>query len=121
MDDLSGFNAKTPATPGHVFEVRYVPARGGNPATVVFANLDGTNRNHSYPDIPATAIVVSDKGTIYVGNDFGVVRKNKNQPTWHETGGGLPNVTVSDLVLVPERGVLYAGTHGQGVWQFKVH
>jgi hypothetical protein len=63
----------------------------------------------------------ADKSTIYVGNDFGVVRKNKNQPTWHETGGGLPNVTVSDLVLVPERGVLYAGTHGQGVWQFKVH
>jgi len=88
---------------------------------VVFENLDGTNRNHSYPDIPATAIVVSDKGTIYVGNDFGVVRKNQNQPTWHETAGGLPNVTVSDLVLVPERGVLYAGTHGQGVWQFKVH
>ena len=117
----SGFNAKTPATPGHVFEVRYEPAQGGNPATVVFENLDGTNRNHSYPDIPATAIVVSDKGTIYVGNDFGVVRKNQNQPTWHETAGGLPNVTVSDLVLVPERGVLYAGTHGQGVWQFKVH
>ena len=117
----SGFNAKTPTTPGHVFELRYVPATGGNPATVVFTNLDGTNPNHSYPDIPATAITVSDKGTIYVGNDFGVVRKNPNQPTWHETGGGLPNVTVGDLVLVPERGVLYAGTHGQGVWQLRVH
>jgi hypothetical protein len=33
---------------------------------------------------------------------------------------GLPTVTVSDLVLVPERGVLYAGTHGQGVWRLKV-
>jgi hypothetical protein len=32
----------------------------------------------------------------------------------------MPNVTVADLVLVPERGVLYAGTHGQGVWQLKV-
>jgi hypothetical protein len=33
---------------------------------------------------------------------------------------GLPTVTVSDRVLVPERGVLYAGTHGQGVWRLKV-
>jgi hypothetical protein len=33
----------------------------------------------------------------------------------------MPNVTVADLVLVPERGVLYAATHGQGVWQLKVH
>jgi hypothetical protein len=40
---------------------------------------------------------------------------------WHDTPPGLPNVTVTDLVLVPERGVLYAGTHGQGVWQLKVH
>ena len=28
--------------------------------------------------------------------------------------------TVADLVLVRERGVLYAGTHGQGVWRLKV-
>ncbi len=117
----SGFNAKTPATPGHVFEVRYIPAQGGNPPQVVFTNLDGTNKNHSYGDVPATSIAVSDKGTIYVGNDFGVVRKNKNQPTWHQAGGGLPHVTVADLVYVPERGVIYAGTHGQGVWMLRAH
>ena len=63
---------------------------------------------------------MSDKGTIYVGNDFGVVRKNRTGQLARDAGG-LPNVTVGDLVLVPERGVLYAGTHGQGVWQLKVH
>ena len=31
------------------------------------------------------------------------------------------DVTVADLVLVPERGVLYAGTHGQGVWMLRAH
>jgi hypothetical protein len=111
----SGFNAKTPATPGHVFEVRYDPANG----QVVFTNLDG-NRNNGFGDIPATSIVVSDRGTLYVGTDFGVVQKQKNSPVWHRPAAGLPNVTVADLVLVPERGVLYAGTHGQGVWQLKV-
>ena len=115
----SGFNAKTPATPGHVFEVVYTPASGGDPASATFTSLDGSG-NNGYGDIPATSIVVSGNGTIYVGNDFGVVQKQKNSPVWKRTAAGLPNVTVADLVLVPERGVLYAGTHGQGVWQYKV-
>ena len=112
----SGFNAKTPATPGHVFEVTYNPATG----QVAFANLDG-QKNNGFGDIPATSVVVSDRGTLYVGTDFGVVQKQRNSPVWHRPAAGLPNVTVADLVLVPERGVLYAGTHGQGVWQLKVH
>jgi photosystem II stability/assembly factor-like uncharacterized protein len=32
----------------------------------------------------------------------------------------VPNAAVADLVLVPERDVLYAATHGQGVWQLNV-
>ena len=115
----SGFNAKTPTTPGHVFEIRFVPASGAAPATASFGLLDGHKIN-GYGDIPATSIVVSGSGTLYVGNDFGVVQKQKNSPVWHLTAAGLPNVTVADLVLVPERGVLYAATHGQGVWQLKV-
>jgi hypothetical protein len=114
----SGFNAKTPDTPGHVFEVRYTP--GAGEASATFTMLDGTGNNR-FGDIPATSIVVSDHGTLYVGTDFGVVQKQKNSPVWHMPAAGLPNVTVSDLVLVPERGVLYAATHGQGIWQLKVH
>ena len=115
----SGFNAKTPATPGHVFELRFVPASGAAPATARFVPLDGHKIN-GYGDIPATSIIVSKSGTIYVGNDFGVVVKQKDSPVWHLAAAGLPNVTVSDLVYVPERGVLYAGTHGQGVWRLRV-
>ena len=114
----SGFNAKTPGTPGHVFEVRYALSAGGTP-TATFTNLDGHKIN-GYGDIPASSIVVSPSGTLYVGNDFGVVQKQRNSPVWHLTAAGLPNVTVSDLVYVPERGVLYAGTHGQGIWQLRV-
>ena len=115
----SGFNAKTPTTPGHVFELRFTPAEGANPATATFTSLDGHKIN-GFGDIPASSIVVSENGTLYVGNDFGVVQKQKNSDVWHMTAAGLPNVTVADLVLVPERGVLYAATHGQGVWQLKV-
>ncbi|MDH4064273.1 MAG: exo-alpha-sialidase, partial [Acidobacteriota bacterium] len=115
----SGFNAKTPGTPGHVFEVRYAPGGGGQPVAT-FTNLDGHPIN-GYGDIPASSVIVSPNGTLYVGNDFGVVQKQKNSPVWHMTAAGLPNVTVADLVYVPEHGVLYAATHGQGVWQLKVH
>jgi hypothetical protein len=114
----SGFNANTPATPGHVFEVYYQPASGSLAPSATFTSLDGQMKG--FGDIPATSIVVSDRGTLYVGTDFGVVQKQKNSPVWHLTAAGMPNVTVADLVLVPERGVLYAGTHGQGVWQLKV-
>ena len=115
---LQCFNAKTPDTPGHVFEIRFSLGNGGQ-AAASFTNLDG-HQNNGFGDIPATSVIVSPKGTLYVGHDFGVSQKQKNSPVWHPTPAGLPNVTVSDLVFVPEKGVLYAGTHGQGVWQLKV-
>jgi hypothetical protein len=115
----SGFNAKTPATPGHVFEIRYRPATPVTPASVDFTNLDGRGF-FAYGDIPANSIVVSPRGTILVGNDFGVVQRNRFLDGWTRAGDGLPRVVVSDLVLVPERSVVYAGTHGQGIWQMGV-
>lgn len=115
----SGFNAKTPDTPGHVFEVRYVPATEATPASATFTALDGTGFL-AFGDIPANSIVVSERGTIYVGTDFGVVQRGRFFPGWHRTAGGLPNTVVADLVLVPERNALYAATHGQGVWRLSV-
>ena len=115
----SGFNAKTPDD---------ARAHLRNPIRPGVRRQSGVDRVHQarrqrhdgYPDIPAQAVIVSANGTIYVANDFGVVRSKIGSVKWSNTAAGLPNVTVADLVLVPERGVLYAGTHGQGVWQLKV-
>ncbi|HYI09569.1 MAG TPA: hypothetical protein VEK57_10945 [Thermoanaerobaculia bacterium] len=115
----SGYNSKTPATPGHVFEVTYVPASGSTPASGTFTNLDGHKIN-GYGDIPANSIIVTPSGTLYVGNDYGVVQKQKNSSVWHLPAAGLPNVNVPDLVYVPEKDGLYAATHGQGIWFLKV-
>lgn len=71
----SGYNAKTPATPGHVFDVRYVPEAS------TFAALDGQKIN-GYGDIPAQSIVVTPRGTVYVANDYGVVVKEPNSGVW---------------------------------------
>ncbi len=110
----SGFAAKTPGFPGHIFEVRYVP--GGT----TFRMLDGSNQpSDALGDIPATSIAVTDRGTIYVGTDYGcIVSRGDNR--WRECGDGLPNVVVADLMYVRERKKLYAATHAQGVWELRV-
>lgn len=111
----SGYNAKTPATPGHVFEVFYVPGASK------FILRDGNNRNNNYGDIPANSVIQTLRGTVYVGTDYGVVvREANNDNIWKMAPAGLPNIDVADLLYIPERDVLIAATHGQGAWELKV-
>jgi hypothetical protein len=110
----SGFNAKTPTTPGHVFEVRYVPGAS------TFTRLDdATAPADRMGDIPATSIVVTSKGTVYVGTDYGCVKRGSDG-AWTECGRGLPRMNVADLTYVRKNQTIYAGTHGQGVWALRV-
>ena len=108
----SGFNAKTPSTPGHVFEVRYVAGAS------TFTVKDGTG-DDSFGDVPATSLAVTNEGLIVVGTDYGAV-SSTGDGRWAEAGKGLPAVVVSDLVYVPSRDLVYAGTHGQGVWTLRL-
>jgi hypothetical protein len=109
----SGFNTKTPATPGHIFEVRYAP----NATT--FRLLDGNEPRDRMGDIPATSIAVSPSGRIYVGTDYGCVA-SMGDGRWRPCGRGLPRMPVADLMYVRDRQKIYAGTHGQGVWELRV-
>ena len=109
----SGYNAKTPNTPGHVFEVTYAPQASS------FVNRDGHKIN-GYGDIPANSIIVTKRGTYYVATDYGVVVKEPNSTVWKMASAGLPNMDVAHLIYVAQKDVLYAATHGQGVWELKV-
>jgi hypothetical protein len=109
----SGYNTKTPPTPGHVFEVRYVPGAS------TFRMLDGDEPRDQMGDIPATSIAVSPSGRVYVGTDYGCVA-TMGDGSWRPCGRGLPHMPVSDLMYVRERKKLYAATHGQGVWELRV-
>jgi hypothetical protein len=106
----SGFNAKTPATPGHVFEVRYVPEAS------TFRVLDGNEPRDRMGDIPATSLTRTPSGWLYVGTDYGCV-KSRGDGSWTECADGLPRTLVADLMYVRERHTIYAATHGQGVWE----
>jgi hypothetical protein len=39
---------------------------------------------------------------------------------WRPCGRGLPRMPVADLMYVRDRQKIYAGTHGQGVWELRV-
>jgi hypothetical protein len=109
----SGYNANTPTTPGHVFEVRYNPAAG----TATWTNLDGGTGPMG--DLPATDLVRDDvTGDLYASTDFGVMRLPGGSAagSWVAAGEGLPNVEVAGLTIVPGARKLYAATHGRSAW-----
>jgi hypothetical protein len=108
----SGYNAVTPATPGHVFDVRFNPSTG----TATFTSLDGTGR-HALGDLPVGTIERDERsGALYIGTDFGLVRRAHWWSGWTDVKGGPPTTTIPHLKIDQRRGVLYVATHGFGAW-----
>ena len=104
----SGYNASTPTTPGHVFEVTF------NPQSLSATFVD---RSLNLKDLPITDVAF-DKATgdLYAASDFGVYRLGSGGTAWALAAQGMPDVEVSGLTLVPGARLLYAATHGRGAW-----
>jgi len=133
----SGYNAATPATPGHVFEVRENGTT--TPGSGTFTNLNVESGTSAYPtptndgDLPINDVVRDDSSeTLYVATDFGVLRGDNDGAEWHVTAG-MPRYEVTHLEIQPSSRVptcignkgpckelLYAATHSQAIWQMKV-
>lgn len=108
----SGFNANTPATPGHVFEVTYDPGTG---------KATWLDRSYDFGDQPATDLVRDDMtGDLYAATDFGVLRLAARTATWTAAAPGMPNVEVTGLTIVPGRRILYAASHGLSAWRLNI-
>ncbi len=104
----SGFNATTPATPGHVFEVVYDATAG---------TATWTDRSHDMGDIPVNDLVRDDlTGDLYAASDFGVFRLAAGTTSWTVAAPGMPNVEVAGLTIVSAARRLYVATHGLGAW-----
>ncbi len=102
----SGYSARTPATPGHVFEVTFDPVAG----TATFTSIDG-----SLGDMPVTSIVRDDPtGDLYASIDFGVLRLPNGTALWQTVYKGMPRVEVAALAISTASRRLYAATHGRG-------
>jgi hypothetical protein len=104
----SGYSARTPATPGHVFEVTFDPASGTATWNSIDANLG---------DLPVTSIVRDDPtGDLYSATDFGVLRLPGGTSAWQSSADGMPQVEVSALSISTSGRVLYAASHGRGAY-----
>jgi len=88
---FSGYNAYTPTTPGHVFDVRYHPGSGTATWTDLSFNLG---------DMPVTGIALdSVTGTLYVATDFGVASLGSGSHEWRTAAPGLPFVAVYGISI----------------------
>jgi PKD domain len=104
----SGYNAYTPTTPGHVFDVLY------NPST---HSATFTDISHNIGDQPVTGIAEDRvSGAVFAATDFGVMELAAGSSTWTRAGSALPFASVFALRVADGARVLYAATHGRGAW-----
>ena len=103
-----GYSKSTPSTPGHVFEVTYDPVA----QTATF-----TDRSYDLSDLPINDVVLDTvTGDLYTSSDFGVYRLRSGSTSWGLAAKGMPNVEIPGLTIVPNARLLYAASHGLGVW-----
>jgi hypothetical protein len=119
-----GYNANTPTTPGHVFQVDYDP--GTQTATWTDLDGNGSPQTDVLGDLPVTDVARDSRtGTLYASTDFGVLaskqRKNGTYTgQWAPLANGLPKVEVSSITIDPSSNTLYAATHGRGIWSMSL-
>jgi hypothetical protein len=106
---FSGYDAYTPTTPGHVFEVQYHPGTGSATWTDLSFNLG---------DMPVTGVALdSVTRTLYIATDFGVASLGSESHHWRTAAPGLPFVAVYGIAVDSSARVLYSATHGRGIWR----
>jgi hypothetical protein len=105
---FSGYEAYTPTTPGHVFEVTV-----HDDGSAVWSDL-----SYNLGDQPITGIARDGvTGDLYVATDFGVDTLPSGSTTWVPAGSNLPPVAVYGLTIDSSARVLYAATHGRSAWK----
>jgi hypothetical protein len=110
---VGGFNANTPTTPGHVFQVTCA----ANCASSMWADKTG-----NLPDIPVDSIIVNPNypQQVFAGTDWGVYFTNdvtQASPTWYRFDGA-PHTMVWDMSVDRGSTTLALWTRGRGAWVF---
>ena len=92
---VGGFNANTPSTPGHVFQVT---------CTANCASFTWADKTGNLPDIPVDSIIANPNfpQQVFAGTDFGLYFTDDitaASPTWYRFQNGLPNVMIWDMQI----------------------
>jgi cell division septation protein DedD len=111
---VGGFNANTPTTPGHVFQVTCAADCGS------FTWADKTG---DLPDIPVDSIIVNPNQPqqVFAGTDWGVYYTDDvsvASPTWQRFENGLPHAMVWDMQIDRGSTVLSVWTRSRGAHVF---
>ena len=111
---IGGFNANTPTTPGHVFQVTCAADCGS------FTWADKTG---DLPDIPVDSIIVNPNQPqqVFAGTDWGVYFTDDvtvASPTWQRFENGLPHAMVWDMQIDRGSTALSVWTRSRGAYVF---
>ncbi len=84
-------------------------------------HMKGASEATSLPAIPVGAIAIHEQRpeVVFAGTDVGVYVSHDAGENWELYGEGLPNVVIDDLKITPDN-ILYAATHGRGLWMTSV-
>jgi hypothetical protein len=112
---VGGFNANTPTTPGHLFQVTCTVSN-----CAAFTWLD---KSGNLPDIPIDSVINNPNypQQVFAGTDWGVYFTNditQASPTWYRFDGGMPHTMIWDLQIDRGSTTLSAWTRGRGAWVY---
>jgi photosystem II stability/assembly factor-like uncharacterized protein len=80
--------------------------------------LTWTDTTGNLPDVPVSQVTIDPAAPqmIYLATDLGVYASTNGGGTWRRFASGFPNVAVFE-VAVQQPNVLFAATHGRGMFQ----
>lgn len=109
---VGGFNANTPTTPGHLFQVT---------CSANCASFTWVDKTGNLPDIPVDSVIVNPKWTqqVFAGTDFGLYYTDNItavSPTWYRFENGLPHSMIWDMAIDRGSTTLSVWTRSRGAW-----
>src|SRR5882757_749695 len=111
---VGGFNANTPTTPGHVFQVT---------CTADCGSFTWADKTGNLPDIPVDSIIVNPNNSqqVYAGTDWGVYYTDDitvASPTWQRFENGIPHAMVWDMQIDRGSTTLSVWTRSRGAYVY---
>jgi len=111
---VGGFNANTPTTQGHVFQVTCAADCG---------SFTWVNKTGNLPDIPVDSIIVNPNmpQQVFAGTDWGVYYTNDitvGSPTWQRFENGIPHAMVWDMQVDRGSTTLSVWTRSRGAYVY---
>src|ERR1051326_1881856 len=109
---IGGFNANSPTTPGHVFQVT---------CTANCAAFTWLNKTGNLPDVPVDSIIANPKypQQVFAGTDWGLYYTNDvtvPAPLWFRFDNGLPHAMVWDMQIDRGNTTLSVWTRSRGAY-----